>query len=336
MTTIREPFILTDIAKAAVEGRETEVLDALGIEWRQGRPHINCPYPDHPDKRPSWRWCTARRRAFCTCIGATDDIFDVVMKLRASDFAEAKLYVAEVIGLASNRGQTRRRASEPSAPTPASTASTTTTATEHRDDRGGGAALDIWRAAQPGAGTKVGTYPRARAITLPVPPSLRFHMNLTYTQTDTGFPAVVAGVQGPDSKIVAVHRTYLLPDGRGKAQVSKPKMALGPIGNGAVRLAKADTELGLAEGVETALSAMQIFDTPCWAVLGSRFDKVWLPDVVRRVELFADSGPAGLSAAHKAVEAFTGQGRKVTLRLPPEGFGDWNDALVALAAETDP
>ncbi len=128
-----------------------------------------------------------RRRAFCTCIDGADDVFDITMKLRACDFAEAKLYIAEVVGLASHRGPSRRRASAPlatSAP-PAPTSPATIT-TEQRDDRGTAAALDIWRAAAPSAGTKAETYLRARAITLPVPPSLRFHPNLTYTQTGTG------------------------------------------------------------------------------------------------------------------------------------------------------
>ena len=100
-----------------------------------------------------------------------------------------------------------------------------------------------------------------------------------------------------------------------------------------MRLAKAGPVLGLGEGIETALSAMQLFDTPCWAALGSRLASVWLPEDVRHVMLFADNGPAGLEAAHKAVKAFTGLQRRVTLRLPPEGFDDWNDALKALAAE---
>ncbi len=52
--------------------------------------------------------------------------------------------------------------------------------------------------------------------------------------------------------------------------------------------------------------------------------------------IFADNGQAGREAANKAAETFTSQGRRVTLRLPPEGFGDWNDALVALQAERAP
>ena len=197
-------------------------------------------------------------------------------------------------------------------------------------------AIEIWRDSVIVTDTKVETYLQARAITLPPPPSLRFHPNLTYTPTGTAFPAMVAAVQGHDRKIAAVHRTYLLPTGEGKAPLNSPKMALGPLGTGAVRLARAEKELGLAEGIETALSAMQLFDVPCWAALGSRLDRVSLPDVVQHVVLYADNGEPGRRAANKAVEAFTGQGRRVTLRLPPDGYGDWNDALVALDAETAP
>ncbi len=194
-------------------------------------------------------------------------------------------------------------------------------------------ALEIWRDSTSADATKVETYLRGRAITLSPPPSLRFHPNLTYTPTGTAFPAMVAAVQGPDRKITAIHRTYLLPSGEGKAPLNSPKMALGPLGSGAVRLAKAEKELGLAEGIETALSAMQLFDVPCWAALGSRLDRVSLPDDVQHVVLYADNGEPGQQAAGKAVEAFTSQGRKVTLRLPPDGFGDWNDALQALERE---
>ena len=78
---------------------------------------------------------------------------------------------------------------------------------------------------------------------------------------------------------------------------------------------------------------MQLFKLPCWAALGSRLHRVELPAVVSTVHLFADNGTAGRKAANKAVEALTAQGRKVVLRFPPEGAGDWNDALQALAKE---
>ncbi len=46
-------FVPTNAIKQLVAGRETDVLDALGVDWRSGRPHIPCPYRDHADDNPS-------------------------------------------------------------------------------------------------------------------------------------------------------------------------------------------------------------------------------------------------------------------------------------------
>ena len=67
--------------KGAVEGRETEILDKLGIRWRDGRPHIHCPYLGHLDKHASWRWDAGKARAFCTCLDKPQSIFDVIMRV---------------------------------------------------------------------------------------------------------------------------------------------------------------------------------------------------------------------------------------------------------------
>ena len=137
----------------------------------------------------------------------------------------------------------------------------------HRRDNGR-AALDIWRESRPAAGTLVEKYLRRRGITLPVPPSIRLHPGLRHGPTGLILPAMVAGVQAPDRRVCAIHRTFLTEYGA-KASVLTPKMALGPFGAGAVRLAKAGPLLGLAEGIEDALAAMQLCELPCWAVLGS-------------------------------------------------------------------
>lgn len=82
-----------------MKGREHEVLDALGIRWREGRPHIHCPYPDHSDGDPSWRWQERQARARCTCTRG-DSIFDVMMKVEGVTFEVAKVRVAEMLGRA--------------------------------------------------------------------------------------------------------------------------------------------------------------------------------------------------------------------------------------------
>src|SRR5919106_7095923 len=91
-------YVLTQAIREAVKGRETEVLEALGIAWADGAPHISCPYPDHSDEDPSWRWNERRARAHCTCTERSQSIFDVVMRVEGIDFEAAKLRVAEVLG----------------------------------------------------------------------------------------------------------------------------------------------------------------------------------------------------------------------------------------------
>src|SRR5689334_8198950 len=61
-------YVGTDAIVDAAKGRETDLLDALGIPWRSGKPHISCPYPEHLDEHPSWRWDKSKARAYCTCI----------------------------------------------------------------------------------------------------------------------------------------------------------------------------------------------------------------------------------------------------------------------------
>ena len=187
-------------------------------------------------------------------------------------------------------------------------------------------ALEIWQASQPAGGTLVERYLRARGITLPAPPSLRFNPALKYPISGIFLPAMVAAVTR-ERRLLAIQRIFLRSDGLGKAGVSTPKMSLGPIDDGAVALAASEPVLGLAEGVEDALSVMQLFGQPAWAVLGTRFDRVALPDIVRHVIIYADAGSPGLVAAHRAVEAFTRQRRKVTIEPPPKGYSDWNEVL---------
>jgi hypothetical protein len=110
--------------------------------------------------------------------------------------------------------------------------------------------------------------------------------------------------------------------------VSNPRLTFGALGTGMVRLAHAGEELGIAEGVETALSAMQLTGIPTWATLGSqRMPKVTIPAGVRHLHLFGDNDEPGRAAVEQAVRRFTAKGLRVTTHFPTEGFGDFNDML---------
>ena len=55
-----------------------------------------------------------------------------------------------------------------------------------------------------------------------------------------------------------------------KAQVSCPRKTLGPFNGGALRLGPAGLEIGIAEGLETGLSAMRLFEVPVWCACQRR------------------------------------------------------------------
>ena len=197
---------------------------------------------------------------------------------------------------------------------------------EHDDSRHE-AATEIWQATEPIEGTFAAIYLVGRGLYAPWSKWLRYHDALKHGPTGLRFSALVAGVTNGDGKLVAIHRTFLKHNGGGKAAVSDPKMALGSLQDGAVRLGRTGKVLGLAEGIETALSAQRLFDLPVWACLGSRFDRVTIPSSVIEVQIFADNGTPGQEAAAKARDTFTKAGKRVAIRRPPDRFGDWNDAL---------
>ena len=146
--------------------------------------------------------------------------------------------------------------------------------------------------------------------------------------TGLDFPAVVAGGQGPDGKLCAVQRIYLTADFTRKAGVTNPKMSLGPTAGGSVRLGPAQAEIGIAEGVETGLAAMQLYGLPVWCTLGaSNLANLVLPDEVLSVVVFGDNGDVGRAAAKVAAETFSLQGREVRIAFPEGGVGDFNDLL---------
>jgi putative DNA primase/helicase len=193
-------------------------------------------------------------------------------------------------------------------------------------------ALAIWRNAKPAAGTIAAEYLERRGIPLAPPPSLRCGSFLHLDRYQ--LPCMVAGIQRLDGKVVAVQQTILTSKGT-KAPIAVPKKTTGALGNGAVRLGPAAEILGVAEGVETALSAQTMAEIPVWASLGGhRLHRVELPELVRELHVFADNDEPGRAAAKRTSEVHMALGRRVVLRFPPDGLNDFNDLLNADADET--
>jgi hypothetical protein len=191
------------------------------------------------------------------------------------------------------------------------------------------AALRIWRDAQPLRASPAKAYLESRGI-LAASPVLRFHPRTPLgPKGSTRFlPAMIAAVsldEGP----IAIHRTFL--SGDAKARFDKPKRALGALGEAAVRLfAPASGKLGLAEGIESAMSAYALTGIPVWATLGSeRFGLASVPESVTELHLFVDHDAGGELAASRGLAAYARNGRTIRVRKPSSRDTDWNDELTA-------
>jgi hypothetical protein len=189
-------------------------------------------------------------------------------------------------------------------------------------------ALAIWQNARLAMGTPVETYLLSRGINLPPPPTIRFHPTLKHSSGDT-WPAMVALVtNGVDGTPVAIHRTFLAPDGRAKAPVEPQKMMLGPCRGGAVRLGDPAGALMVGEGIETCLAAMQSTGIAAWAALSTGgLRALNLPNDVHDVIVLADGDDPGEAAAQDCASRWKHEGRRVRIARPPRGM-DFNDLLL--------
>ena len=192
-------------------------------------------------------------------------------------------------------------------------------------------ALRIWRDAQPLRASPAKAYLESRGI-LAASPALRFHPRTPLGPKGRArfLPAMIAAVsldEGP----IAIHRTFLSTEASGKAAFEKPKRALGALGEAAVRLfAPVSGKLGLAEGVESAMSAYALTGIPVWATLGNeRFGLVSVPESVTELHLFVDHDAGGELAESRGLAAYARDGRTIHVRKPSSRDTDWNDELTA-------
>jgi putative DNA primase/helicase len=195
--------------------------------------------------------------------------------------------------------------------------------------RAGLRARELWIKAGTASGTLVEIYLRSRGIVMPIPPTLRFLPLTKHSLSDQVLPAMIAAVTiWPDRRPCAVHRTFLAPDGSGKAAVATPRMTLGPCRRGAVRLAEATDQLMVGEGIETCLAAMQATGKPAWAALSTAgLRNLEIPEQIKEIVVLADADLPGEEAAQYAAHRWVREGRRVRIARPPKGQ-DFNDLLL--------
>jgi putative DNA primase/helicase len=198
------------------------------------------------------------------------------------------------------------------------------------------AALDLWHhETVPPVGTAVERYWQARGLASPIPLTIRASRSWLRHPEGGSRPAMVALVQHAERGPVAIHRTWLQIDGAAKASFRKPRLSLGPVGGGAVRLARANERqpLIVAEGIETGASVMTATGLPTWAAIcATGIERLILPPLpLAAVVIIAadhDRNGVGERAARTAALRWLAEGRRVRIAMPPVPGTDWNDVLL--------
>lgn len=174
--------------------------------------------------------------------------------------------------------------------------------------------------------------------------SLRYVPALEYRYEDgrtANFPAIVAAVRAPDGSLVSVHRTYLSQTGF-KADVEVPKKMM-PLPDGstlngaAIRLGPVRSLIGVAEGIETALSVQTATGLTCWSTVSAYGMSVFEPPEGTKIVLIwadKDQSETGIKAARTLMRRLAERGvlgiiMSIDKEIPGNAKGiDWNDVLV--------
>jgi hypothetical protein len=196
------------------------------------------------------------------------------------------------------------------------------------------AAARLFAASVPVAGTLADSYLRSRGITqMAASEALRFHPKCWHREEGqtkpVPRPAMIAAVTDGAGVLQGAHRTWLAPDGHGKASVETPRRAMGHLLGNAVRLTPHDDILVVGEGIETMLSLVEVAPgLPVWAALSSgHLGAVLLPEGLQRLYIAIDRDPAGARAAERLSVRATEVG--IVCHVIEPRLGDFNDDLRA-------
>jgi putative DNA primase/helicase len=261
---------------------------------------------------------------FCSqCPKQSGDGFALLMGVQGIKFPEALEAVARQVGVAT---ETKVRVGK-------------------SDDQVRAEMAAIWRGSRAIEDVDAAAaYLIKRVGVVPEGPNLRAVQRLPFMGGRQSFPALVAKVHNLEGKWVQLHRTYLSPGGE-KAPVDDPRWTMArPIPpTSAVRLFEAGPILGVAEGIETALSCHAMFGVPTWATINAGNMRTFIPPAgVRKVVIFGDHDVSftGQAASFELARLLWARRKKhdpwLDVEIRIEGVSldmkcmgrDWNDTLM--------
>ena len=294
-------------------GRWRDILINLGMDAKHFEDvHGACPWCGGKDR---WHWHEDKQAAFCNqCCGG---------KKRQDGWDLAKRFTGETDN---NKLAERIKPLVGSAPPPGAKPKDPEERKEYMKK--------IWKESHPfEPGDPVGLYLQRRCGPLAdiiEVDGIRIHPNLLHTPSKTFHPTLLApmGVSRPYGGIM---RIYLAKDGH-KADVQPAKMAFGDWGHVCLQRIALGT-LGIAEGMETALAASQIFHHPFWATGKAGMQTFEPPPGVNHLFIAGDNDTdtswTGQATAYALANRLSNQvkypGLKIEVAIPSAKGFDWCD-----------
>lgn len=278
----------------ATVGQWPSILSTLGIskEFLTGR-HGPCPICGGKDR---FRFDDKRGKGtfYCNSCGAGDGL-DLIQKVKRISFSEAAKMVDDLVAVS---GIKPTKVEEKPAVSKAEMA-------------------EIWKRGEPLSLNSIGgIYLNLRCHISKFPSCLRM-------VDDT----MVARVTDPGGNGVQLHKTLFDKDGN---KIGR-KMMRAPMPPGsAIRLHEpVQGVLGVAEGIETALSASRMYTCPVWALINANNLEKWMPPPgVEHIMIFGDNDLSftGQASAYALAKKLVLTGNyKVDVLIPKQSGWDWND-----------
>ena len=302
--------------REVAQGKWPGILTALGLDEKFLKDkHGPCPVCGGKDR---YRFDDKQGSGsfYCSSCGAGDGV-RLVMLFKNLDFKNAAMAIEQAAGFVKSQKYEEKKTDE------------------YLKSR----LRKLWIGSAPVTqGDPVCEYLEQRGIKLSyIPVALRYHAELMYYRegddkaiADGAYDAMLALVTTPDGHGATIHRTYI--KNGNKAPVSSPKkIAQGlPITGGAIRLFPVAETMGVAEGIETALAASNLFGIPTWACVSANGIATWVwPEGVKKVVIFGDNDAnfAGHSAAYRLANRLSLAGLEVEVKFPENIGEDWADVI---------
>ena len=294
-----------DKLKSECSGRWLGIFSEIGIDVGTGR-HQPCPICAGRDR---FRYTDKFGNGDYYCNGCDPgDGLNLIMKYTGLSFLETIKQISEIIGVVEMDKIEQRPGVDPKiALNKIRKISTSLTGSD-----------------------PVSKYLHLRNIVL-TPDNVRYCEKCYESDSKAEVPAMVARIQNKAGKPISWHRTYL--NGTGTKKIMT---ATEPLQGAAIRLFQPggqfeDGVLGVAEGIESAISATQLYGVATWSVISASIMEKWEPpEGIKKIVIYADADNnyTGQKSAFVLANKLYLKDYLVSVEVPGKLGTDFNDVLV--------